>query len=124
MCGFGKTEREVRRRVQTGSNAWRAVEGVIADRRMSKILKGQGREHVCHTGMHIRNGNLGTDRTTTTNAASVENNWVRKIARVPRAGRRRMVELRELAGVQSSWCAKRCKPVLHSTNISFGTNEV
>ena len=33
--------------------------------------KGQGHEHVCHTGMSVRNGNLGTDRTTTTKAASV-----------------------------------------------------
>ena len=26
---------------------------------------------MCHTGMPVRNGNLGTDRTTTTKAASV-----------------------------------------------------
>ena len=33
--------------------------------------KGQGHEHVCHTSMPVRNGNLGTDRTTITKAASV-----------------------------------------------------
>ena len=33
VCGDGKTEREVRRRVQAGANAWRSVEGVMADRR-------------------------------------------------------------------------------------------
>ena len=27
LCGDEKTEREVRRRVQAGANAWRAVEG-------------------------------------------------------------------------------------------------
>ena len=27
VCGDGETERGVRRRVQTGANAWRAVEG-------------------------------------------------------------------------------------------------
>ena len=55
--------REKRRRVQAGANAWRAVEGVMADRRISKRLKlGQG---------HFRNGNLGSDRTTTTKDASV-----------------------------------------------------
>ena len=70
VCGDGKTEREVRRRVQAGANAWRAVEGVMADRRISKRL-GQGHEHLCYTGMPVRNGNLGTDRTTTTKAASV-----------------------------------------------------
>ena len=39
VCGYGKTEREVRRRVQAAENAWRAVEGVMADRRISKRLK-------------------------------------------------------------------------------------
>ena len=52
--------------------------------------------------MPVRNGNLGTDRTTTTKAANVRNNWVRKIARVTRADRRRMVELREETRVQRS----------------------
>ena len=35
--------------------------------------KGQGHEHVyvTRTGMPVRNGNLGTDRTTTTKAANV-----------------------------------------------------
>ena len=32
-------EREVRRRAQAGANAWRAVEVVMADRRISKRLK-------------------------------------------------------------------------------------
>ena len=41
VCGDGKTEREVRRMVQAGSNAWRAVEGVMADRRISKRPKGK-----------------------------------------------------------------------------------
>ena len=39
VCGYGKTVREVRRMVPGGVNAWRAVEGVMADRRISKILK-------------------------------------------------------------------------------------
>ena len=55
-------EREVRGRAQAGANAWRAVEGVMADRRHA---------HLCDTGMPVRNGNFGTDRTTTTKAASV-----------------------------------------------------
>ena len=41
VCGDGKTEIEVRRRVQAGANAWRAVEGVMADRRISKRRKGK-----------------------------------------------------------------------------------
>ena len=46
VCGDGKTEREVRRRAQAGANAWRAVEGVMAD---LKETKGQGHEHLCVT---------------------------------------------------------------------------
>ena len=34
-------EIQVRRRVQAGTNAWRAVEGVMADWRISKRLKGK-----------------------------------------------------------------------------------
>ena len=30
-----------------------------------KKAKGQGHEHLCDTSMPVRNGNLGTDRTTT-----------------------------------------------------------
>ena len=43
VCGDGKTEREVGRRAQAGANAWRAVEGVMADRRISTRLKGKKR---------------------------------------------------------------------------------
>ena len=67
-----------------------------------KETEGQGHEHLCDPGMPVRNGNLGNDRTITTKAAVCENNWVRKIAGVTRADRRRMVELREETGVQRS----------------------
>ena len=36
-----------------------------------KKTEGHGHEHLCHTSMPVRNGNLGSDRTTTTKAASV-----------------------------------------------------
>ena len=41
MCGDWKTEREVRRSAQAGANARRSVEGVMADRRISKRLNGK-----------------------------------------------------------------------------------
>ena len=41
VCGDGKMEREVRRRVQAWAHAWRAVEGVMADRWISKRLTGK-----------------------------------------------------------------------------------
>ena len=55
---------------------------------------------MCHTGMPVRNGNLGTDRTTTTKAASVRKQLGTKNSKS--ADRRRMVELREETGVQRS----------------------
>ena len=51
VCGDGKTEREVGRRVglQAGANAWRAVDGVMADWRISKRLKGKVMSTSCVT---------------------------------------------------------------------------
>ena len=88
MCGDGKTEREVRRRVQAGANAWRAVEGVMADRRISKRLKGKVMS-TCVTPACL----YGTDTLALTELQQqrlqvCENNWVRKIARVMRADKR------------------------------------
>ena len=91
VCGDGKTEREVRRRVQAGANTWRAVEGVMADRRISKRLKGKVMS-TCATPACL----YGTETLALTELQQhmlqvYENNWVRKIARVTRADRRRMV---------------------------------
>ena len=38
----GRVEVEVRRGIQAGANAWRKVEGVVLDRKMSRMLKGHG----------------------------------------------------------------------------------
>ena len=102
VCGDGKTERGVRRRVQAGANAWRSVEGVMADRRISNRLKGKVMS-TCVTPACL----YGTETLALTELQQqrlqvCENNWVRKIARVTRADRRRMVELREETGVQRS----------------------
>ena len=103
VCGDGKTEREVRRRVQAGANAWRTVEGLMTDRRISKRLKGKVMS-TCVTRACL----YGTETLALTELQQqrlqvCENNWVRKIARrVTRADRRRMVELKEETGVQRS----------------------
>ena len=102
VCGDGKTEREVRRRVQAGAIAWKTVEGVMADWRISKRLKGKVMS-TCVTPACL----YGTETLALTELQQqrrqvCENNWVRKIARVTRADRRRMVELREETGVQRS----------------------
>ena len=79
MCGDGKTEREVRRRVQAGANAWRAVEGVMADRWISKRLKGKVMS-TCVTPACL----YGTETLALTELQQrlqvCENNRVRKIA--------------------------------------------
>ena len=65
------------RRAQAVANAWRAVEGVMADWRISKRLRDTGPNY----------NNKG--------CKYAEKNWVRKIVRVTRADRGRMVELRQ-----------------------------
>ena len=41
QCVETGSRREVCQRVQAGANAWRAVEGMMADRRILKTLKGK-----------------------------------------------------------------------------------
>ena len=94
VCGDGKMEREVRRRVQAGANAWRAVEGLMTDRRISKRLKGKVMS-TCVTRACL----YGTETLALTELQQqrlqvCENNLVQKIARVTRADRRRMVEFK------------------------------
>ena len=50
-----------------------------------KETQGQDREHLCDTGMPVRNGNPGNDRTTTTKDASVRKQLGTTIARVTMA---------------------------------------
>ena len=50
-----------------------------------KKTQGQGHEHLCDTGMPVRNGNPGNDRTTTNKVASVRKQLGTKIARVTTA---------------------------------------
>ena len=67
VCGDGKYVEEYRPE-RTRGEQLRGGDGGLAD---LKMTEGQGHEHLCHTGMPVRNGNLGTERTTTTKAASV-----------------------------------------------------
>ena len=54
----------------------------MADRRISKRLKGKVMSTcMCDTAMRVRNGNFGTDRTTTTKAASVRKQQGTKISK-------------------------------------------
>ena len=102
VCGDGKTEREVHRRVQAGANAWRAVEGLMTDRRISKRLKGKVMSTCVIRACLYGTVTLALTELQQQRLQVCENNWVRKIARVTRADRRKMVELREETGVQRS----------------------
>ena len=66
MCGDGKTENEVRQRAQAGAKAWIAVEGVMADRRISKRLKGKVMS-TCVTPAYL----YGTETLTLTTKAAI-----------------------------------------------------
>ena len=109
MCGDGKTEREVRRRIQAGANEWRAVDGLMTDRRISKRLKGKVMStcvtRACLYGMET----LTLTELQQQRLQVCENNWVRKITRVTRADRRRMVELMEETVVQRSLTERRVR---------------
>ena len=115
VCGDGNTEREVCRRAEAGVNACRAVEGGDGGSADLKKTKGQGHEHLCDTGMHVRNGNIGMTELQQQRLQVCANNWVRKIARVTSAGRRIMVELREETGVQMSLTEKLLRSRLQWT---------
>jgi len=41
VTGGGISEADVRRRIQVGVNAWKKVEGVMADRKICRKLKGK-----------------------------------------------------------------------------------
>ena len=58
--------------------------------------------------MPVRNGNLGTDRTTTTKAASVR----KQLCTKNRPDRRRMVELRVETGVKTSLTERLVRSIL------------
>ena len=102
VCGYEKTERKVCRRVQAGANVWRAVEGVMADQRISKRLKGKVMSTCVTPACMYGTETLALTELQQQRLQVCENNRVRRIARVTRADRRRKVELREETGVQRS----------------------
>ena len=92
----------LRQRVQAGANARRAVEWVMADRQISKRRKGNAMSTCVTPAGLYRTETMALTELQQHRLQVCENNWVRKIARVTRADRRRMVELREETDVQRS----------------------
>ena len=68
---------EVRRRVQAGANAWRNVEGVMMDRKMSRKLK----RKVLDSGIvPASTYGLPLSELQQHQQQVYENNWIRRIA--------------------------------------------
>ena len=92
---------EVRHQTQAGTNAWRKVEGVMLDRKISKNLKGKVLR-TCVTPACL----YGLETVALTEQQQklqvCENNWVRQITRTKRVDRRRMNDLRKEVGMQCS----------------------
>ena len=96
----GRSETEVRRRVQAGANVWRQVEGVMSGRHISKKLKGKVLGACVTPAMLYGLETLPVTDKHQHSLQVCENNWVRRIAGVKRVDRRRMDELREEVGIQ------------------------
>ena len=98
----GHSAAEVRRRTQAGANAWRKVEGVMLDRKISEKLKGKVLR-TCVTPACL----YGLETVALTEQQQqklqvCENNWVQRITRTKRVDRRRMNDLRKEVGMQCS----------------------
>ena len=98
----GRVEVEVRRRIQAGANAWRNVEGVMMDRKISRKLKGKVLDScvvpaICTYGLET----LALSELHQHKLQVCENNWIRRIAGVRRLERRRMKDLREEVGTKA-----------------------
>ena len=67
-----------------------------------KKTKGQGHEHLCYNGMPVWSGNLGSDRTTTTKAASVSKQLGTKHSKSNEGRQEMNGGVKEKTGVQKS----------------------
>ena len=99
----GHSAAEVRRRTQAGANAWRKVEGVMLDRKISKKLKGKVmRTCVTTSCLYGLEKMALTEQQQQQKLQVCENNWVHRITRTKSVDRRRMNDLRKEVGMQCS----------------------
>ena len=97
----GHSEAEEQRRTQGGVNAWRKVEGVMLDRKMSKKLKGKV-PRTCVTPACLYDLETVALTEQQQKLQVYENNRVRRITRTKRVDRRRMNDLKKEVGMQCS----------------------
>ena len=105
----GRVDVEVRRRIQAGANAWRHVEGVMVDRKISRKLKGKVLDSCVVPASTYGLETLALSELHQHKLQVCENNWIRKIAGVRRVERRRMKDLREEVGSKACIVGKIVK---------------
>ena len=98
---------EVRRRIQAGANAWRNVEGVMMDRKISRKLMGKVLYSCVAPASTYGLETLAMSKLQQHKLQVCENNWIRKI--VKRVERRRMKDLREEVGTKACIVGKIVK---------------
>ena len=86
----------VRRRIHTGANAWRNVEGVMVDRKISRKLKGKVLDSCVMPASTYGLDTLALSELHQQKLHVCENNWIMKITGVRRVERRRMKDMREV----------------------------
>ena len=94
----GRVAAEVRRRMQSGANAWRNVEGLMVDRNISRKLKGKVLDSYVVPANTYSLDTLALSELHQHKLQVCENNWIRRLAGVRRVERRRMKDLREEVG--------------------------
>ena len=57
--------------IHVGVNMWGRVEGLMAERKISRLIERKGSDVICNAGLPLWSGNGGTDRETTTEAAGL-----------------------------------------------------
>ena len=105
----GRVDVEVRRRIQTGANAWRNVEGVMVDGKISRKLKGKVLDSCVVPANTYGLDTLALSELHQHKLQVCENNWIRRIAGVKRVERRRMKDLREEVGTKACIVGKIVK---------------
>ena len=105
----GRVDVEVRRRIQAGANAWRNVEGVMVDRKISRKLKGKVLDSCVVPDSAYGLETLALSELHQHKLQVCENNWIRRISGVKRVERRRMKDLTEEVGTKASIVGKIVK---------------
>ena len=121
MTRDGKSEVE-QRRIRVAVNVWWRMEGVMADRNISRKLKGKVLM-LCVTLGYLYRLETVTPTERQQRLLVCENDCVRRIAGVKRVDRRRMEEFREEIGVQMSLTGRLVKCRLRGAGYSVQMGE-